>query len=344
MASEVDQYFAEIHLASDLSKAGKTEEALAAALRNLARIPALITETVAEYGRFDIECVPPIDTGCVLAAVLDDSQALEQIEAMVDAHAELKPYRQAVREAHEDLERMRAIRTHVAANPGCVQSKLGKALGIDGRRTSSLIHRLLLAGFITRQEQGRNYALFSSSAGPDPSGSAVLDAHDRPKPGQDTVFVIDAARRIGTAEADLRAAKAEMGGGFQLGDAYWRIVNAESLAAAKKGDWARTGFLYREMARFLAREGKSYQRILRQAVWCELLGHRESVPADYVFTVIDCPCSGCKGGPRTLSAAALAAIGGRIGELPPDFPLPHEHCEHGPCPCHLDPPWPRRKA
>ena len=234
MASEVDQYFAEIYLASDLSKAGKTEEALAAALRNVARVPALITETVAEYGRFDI-FVPAIDVGCLLAAVLEDSQALEQIEAMVDAHAELKPYRQAVLEAYEDLERTRVIRTHVAANPGCVQSKLGKALGIDGRRTSSLIHRLLLAGFITRQAQGRNYALFSSSVGPDPSGSDVSDSHDRPKPGQDPVFVIDAARRIGTAEADLRAVQAEMGGGFQLGDAYWRIVNAEVTRSRQGG-------------------------------------------------------------------------------------------------------------
>jgi hypothetical protein len=336
MASEVDQYFAEIYLASDLSKAGKTEEALAVALRNLARVPALITETVSEYGSFDIGSMPPIDVGCTLAAVLEDHQALEQIKAMVVAHAELEPFRRVVVQGYEDLETVRTIRAHVAANPGCVQSTLGKALGIDGRRTSSLIHQLLLAGFITRQGHGRNYALFSCTAGP--------DAHDRPKPGQDPVFVIDAARRIGTAEADLRAAQAEMGGGFQLGDAYWRIVNAESLAAAKRGDWARTGFLYREMARFLAREGKSYQRMLRQAVWCELLGHRESVPADHVFTVIDCPCSGCKGVPRTLSAAALAAIGGRVGELPPDFPLPHEHCEHGPCPCHLDPPWPRGRA
>jgi hypothetical protein len=263
---------------------------------------------------------------------------------MVVAHAELEPFCQVVVQGYEDLETVRAIRAHVAANPGCVQSTLGKALGIDGRRTSSLIHQLLLAGFISRQEQGRKYALFSSSASLDPSGSAVSDAHDRPKPGQDPVFVIDAAHRIGTAEADLRAARAEMGGGFQLGDAYWRIVNVESLAAAKRGDWARTGLLYREMARFLAREGKNYQCVLRQAVWCELLGHRESVPADYVFTVIDCPCSGCKGGPHTLPAAALAAIGGRVGELPPDFPLPHEHCEHGPCPCHLDPPWPRGRA
>jgi hypothetical protein len=336
MAAEVDAYFAEIDLADDLRKAGKTEEALAVALRNLARVPALITETVAEYGSFDMGSVPPIDAGCTLAAVLEDPQALEQIKAMVVAHAELEPFRQIVAQGYEDLETVRAILAHVAANPGCVQSTLGKALGIDGRSTSSLIHQLLLAGFITRQEKGRNYALFSSTAGPDP--------HDRPKPGQDPVFVIDAARRIGTAETDLRAAQAEMGGGFQLGDAYWRIVNAESLAATKRGDWARTGFLYREMARFLAREGKSYQRMLRQAVWCELLEHRESVPADHVFTVIDCPCPGCKGGPRTLSAAALAAIGGRVGELPPDFPLPHEHCEHGPCPCHLDPLWPRGRA
>ena len=34
-----------------------------------------------------------------------------------------------------------------------------------------------------------------------------------------------------------------------------------------------------------------------------------------------------------------ASIGDKPGELPPDIPLPSEHCEHGPCPCHLDPPW-----
>jgi hypothetical protein len=96
MAAEVDAYFAEIDLADDLRKAGKTEEALAVALRNLARVPALITETVAEYGSFDIGSVPPIDAGCTLAAVLEDPQALEQIEAMVVAHAELEPFRQIV--------------------------------------------------------------------------------------------------------------------------------------------------------------------------------------------------------------------------------------------------------
>jgi hypothetical protein len=70
------------------------------------------------------------------------------------------------------------------------------------------------------------------------------------------------------------------------------------------------------------------------------IGLRGMVPDDYVFTVVACPCSGCKGGPDSLPAAALSAVGGSGSELPPDFPLPHEHCERGPCPCHLDPPRP----
>jgi hypothetical protein len=230
MAAEVDAYFAEIELADDLRKAGKTEEALAGALRNLARVPALITETVAEDGSFDIGRMPPIDDGCTLAAILGDALALKQIEEIVVAHAELEPFRQIVVQGYEDLETVWAIRAHVTANPGCAQSTLGKALGIDGRRTSSLIRQLLLAGFITRQEQGHNYALFSSTAGP--------DAHDRLKRGQDPVFVIDAARRIGTAEGDLRARGASPCNCHQFG--RWMVGTRGCPRSGRRGQPPRT--------------------------------------------------------------------------------------------------------
>jgi hypothetical protein len=160
MAEAVDAYFAEISLADELRKAGKPYEALDVALRNLHRIPDLITQTVTDYGSFDIGSLPPIETGCTLAAVLDDQRALEEIEAMTLTHPELGPFRRLVAQGHEDLETVRSVRAHVATHPGCLQSTLGKTLGTDGRRTSGLIHQLVLAGMITRRPESRSYALF----------------------------------------------------------------------------------------------------------------------------------------------------------------------------------------
>jgi len=170
--SVVDQYYDEINLAYELRKAGKTRQALDAALRNVARVPDLVRETTREYGRFDLGSIPPIEDGCSLAAVLGDERALNTIAAVVEAHKALEPWREYVTTGREDLTNVARIRQYIGQQPGCIQSTLGKTLRIDGRRASSLISYLAQAGFVERVKQGGSYALYPPHAAPEPSSAA----------------------------------------------------------------------------------------------------------------------------------------------------------------------------
>jgi len=170
--SVVDQYYDEINLADGLRKAGRTRQALYAALRNVARVPDLVRETIREYGRFDLGSIPPIEDGCSLAAVLGDERALNTIATVVEAHKALEPWREYVTTGREDLANVARIRQYISQQPGCIQSTLGKTLGIDGRRASSLISQLAQAGLIERVKQRGSYALYPPHTAPEPSSAA----------------------------------------------------------------------------------------------------------------------------------------------------------------------------
>jgi len=172
----VDQYYEEINLADELRKAGKTRQALDAALRTVASVPDLVRETTRKYGRFDLGSIPPIEVGCLLAAVLGDEHALDTIASVVEAHKALEPWREYVTTGREDLANVALIRQYIDQQPGCIQSTLGKTFGIDGRRASRLISQLDQAGLIERVKQDRSYALYPAGASPEPSsaGSRAL--------------------------------------------------------------------------------------------------------------------------------------------------------------------------
>jgi hypothetical protein len=168
----VDQYYDEINLADELRKAGKTRQALDAALGNVARVPDLVRETTREYGRFDLGSIPPIEVGCSLAAVLGDEHAQDTIASVVEAQKALEPWREYVATGREDLANIARIRRHIDQQPGCFQSTLGKTLRIDGRRASGLVYYLAQAGLVERVKQGRSYALYPAGAAPKSSSAA----------------------------------------------------------------------------------------------------------------------------------------------------------------------------
>jgi len=168
----VDQYYDEINLADELRKAGKTRQALDTSLRNVARVPDLVRETTREYGRFDLGSIPPIEVGCSLAAVLGDEHAVDTIASVIEAHKALEPWREYVATGREDLANVALIRQYIDQQPGCIQSTVGKTLGIDGRRASGLVYYLAQAGLVERVKQGRNYALYPAGAAPKPSSAA----------------------------------------------------------------------------------------------------------------------------------------------------------------------------
>ncbi len=162
----VDRYYEEIRIAEQLRAEGRLEEGLAAALVNLDRVPALVSSMVSEYGSFDLDSIPPIEQGCLLAALLGDDAALSRIHSVVESRKELARWREVVLRARTDAATVRAALQHVEEHPGSLRSALGRIIGGDGRSVSELAYDLALGGLLRREKQGRSYALYLPDAKP----------------------------------------------------------------------------------------------------------------------------------------------------------------------------------
>ncbi len=158
--ADVDRYYEQILEPVKLHKRGQTAQALAMALELIALVPSVIEETTSFHGQFDLRSIPPIETGCILAAILRDVGALDKIEMLATAHQELVPWCAVVEGGRRDMALVAAIRGHLAANPGAVQSELGRTLGCDGRQASRLVSHMIQAGQVRREPLGRSYALY----------------------------------------------------------------------------------------------------------------------------------------------------------------------------------------
>lgn len=159
MAREVDRYYNQVGLPGELRKHGQTARALSLALDLLGVVPALIRETNHEYGCFNLQSIPPIEEGCILAALLDDERALADIRAVVERHPELQPWVTTVDQGDDNLRAVRAIRDELSRTPGTAQSGLAKVLGLDGRQVSRLVSYLSQAGQVRREMTGQSYTL-----------------------------------------------------------------------------------------------------------------------------------------------------------------------------------------
>jgi hypothetical protein len=157
---DVDRYYKQILEPDELRKRGQTAQALAMALELTALVPSVIQQTTSLHSQFDLGSIPPIETGCVLAAILGDVGALDKIEMVVTAHQELAPWCAVVEGGRRDLALVAAIRDYLAANPGAIQSELGRRLGCDGRQVSRLVNYMSHAGQVRREMLGRSYALY----------------------------------------------------------------------------------------------------------------------------------------------------------------------------------------
>lgn len=133
-SADVDRYYVRLTEPEQLRKRGETARALAAALELLQLVPALIEETTRLYGGFDLSSIPTIEEGCVLAAILQSSTALDTIESIVIERPELAPWREVVAKGRQDMATVAALEQHLASEPGSVQSDLGRMLVLDGSR------------------------------------------------------------------------------------------------------------------------------------------------------------------------------------------------------------------
>lgn len=158
----VDRYYARIDEPDRLRKLGKTQEALASALAGVELLPALVRETVREYGTFDLSSLPPLDNVCTLACIRRDRDALSRAKQVVEALPQLSAWLDSIDGATNEIAIVEAIFDHLRQHPSFIQSKMPGALGYDGRRVSRLLHHLVTDGAIVREPLGKSYRLFAS--------------------------------------------------------------------------------------------------------------------------------------------------------------------------------------
>lgn len=105
--------------------------------------------------------IPAIPEACIFHGIGGARGQLENIRDLVQFFPELSDYTPAVDEGLAILEFARLTREYLRDNPGTLQNKLKKAIGIqDGRLLSRVIHYMEVAQQIRRKAEGKTYALF----------------------------------------------------------------------------------------------------------------------------------------------------------------------------------------
>jgi hypothetical protein len=226
------------------------------ARENLQYIPAFVRSTKRSFGSFDITSIPALEVGGTMLALVGDDEGLDEMRRIVASSRALEPWAYEVEEHEENRKLFAAILEAVRQNPGCRQTNVKSLVGMeDGRRVSTLIAWLEKAGRITREKQGKTYAVWPAGAVPAaevparaPAPKRTVRSHrrDRSRP---PLHQIDASSipciplprsPLRWEEAQVRGAAAEVPGAadhFEIRDAEgWEIGKVEKIPPEERPD------------------------------------------------------------------------------------------------------------
>jgi len=136
-------------------------QALELALEAVKWLPQLVKDTVKEFGQWDIKGSPPLGYACHYLSILRRRDDLRRIGTLLKSVPELTEWLDEVDYALERADLMDKVESFLLENPGFIQAKLGKTLGVDGREVSNLIYYAEQMGLVHRDKEGRSYRLYS---------------------------------------------------------------------------------------------------------------------------------------------------------------------------------------
>ena len=139
-------------------------QALELALEATEWLPQLVKDTKRRFGQWDIRRSSPLEYSCRYLAVLRRRDDLHRMETMLKSVPELIEWLTEVESALEKATLMERIESFLLENPGFIQAKLGKALGVKGRDVSNLMYYAEQLGLARREREGKSYRLYSAKA------------------------------------------------------------------------------------------------------------------------------------------------------------------------------------
>jgi len=137
---------------------------LACCEESLAHIPMMVSETKRQFAQYDIVSIPAIETGCVYWGAMRNHETLLEAQRVMASVPELSSKIALVQQCLADEVLSRRMCEFLTLNPGYLQNKLPKALGVSGRDTSRIIRCLANVGQIRRTKTGKTYALSLSGS------------------------------------------------------------------------------------------------------------------------------------------------------------------------------------
>jgi hypothetical protein len=158
--SEMNSYFSLMERMEQAHSQRRYYQALDYALEGVKWLPQVVKDTTKEFGRWDIKRSSPLEYACRHLAVLRRREDLHRIETVLKSVPELSEWLSQTDFALEQADLMDKIESLLAENPGFLQAKLGKTLGVEGRDVSSLMYCAEQLGLVRRDREGRSYRLF----------------------------------------------------------------------------------------------------------------------------------------------------------------------------------------
>lgn len=229
------------------------ERAARLARENLRQVLTFVRSTKRSYGSFDISSVPALEVGGTLLALVGDDEGLAEMRRIVTSNRALESWVDTIEQHEEDSRLFTVILEAVRQNPGCRQTDMKSLVNIeDGRRVATLIGWLEKAGKITREKQGKTYAIWPAGAVQAPAFPLKRNVHshrmDRNLP---RMREIDVARisyvplprsPLRWEEVQVRGEAAEVpepADHFEVRDANgWGVETIEKIPPVEKPDTA----------------------------------------------------------------------------------------------------------
>jgi hypothetical protein len=140
--------------------------ALQLSYESLPLVPGLIAESRRDYGSFDIGSIPCIEVAARFSSAQGDVVRLQDLRAWASSLPDLEPWLATIDKRIEAARAQPRVLVLIDVEPGHLQNKLPKALGVSGRLTGRLVVDMEHLGLLKRVASGKSYALYLPGSEP----------------------------------------------------------------------------------------------------------------------------------------------------------------------------------
>lgn len=155
-----NQYFTMLGKIEEYRASHQYKKVLDLSLQSVDLLPGFVSETVKEFGMWDIPSVPCIMYACKYLSAIPDTFRLRDMREKVNQIDELSHWVGEIDTAVSTCGIAEKVYSLLTDQPGFHQNKLGRALSEDGRLIANILHYAEQLEIVRREREGKTYRLY----------------------------------------------------------------------------------------------------------------------------------------------------------------------------------------